>query len=366
MRTLRAIYHIPIRAASPEGTLSAVGERLSDVSCFDFDAVLLSSFDSRAGSMRELVSLCARLRALGLSVLLDIASLYSGVGTPAPVIDAVVRQGVADGLVLTHREWQLPDVRETVRLCCKENADLLFFVSDTYAMEGERPDAAARRGFTPTALLSAEDADTAWAAELAAVGRTRHRLLTPLISPREAMPDAGGDLALLLAWLLPGMPAVGAAMLHPLLGESTPTDAGRHAERRRTQLLLRLGALRRTYPSLALTQGALHSRCEGGVLTFARRVSDGVLTVCACLTPAEGEITDRTVLTTPPLLSTGLYRREGRTYLSGYGFAVCFTKKTVRPPAETNSEAATETPEPTEENAENANEYIQNEPITGE
>ena len=341
MRALQSVCRIPIRSFSPSGSFSAVAERLSGVLEGGFDGVLLTSFDGRAGSVKELSTLCGRLHALGLCVLLDIACLYNGVGSPSPVMEAAIKQGLADGFVLTDAEWCRQDVRDTVAVMNKASAALWFGLWDAPPIEGTRPDGVARRGFSPYALLTAPDADRAWADMVECVGRGRTGLLTDAVRPvDEAAVRERDDAALVLSWLLPGVPFLDGARLAATVCVEQPTDAQRHAMRRHRELLSRLQALRRAYPSLALSQGALRATCEGGTLSFSRRVSEGTLYVVCRLCEGEGAVSERCFQSTPPCLTSGLYRKGNTLYLASYGYAICFVKKVERPPRAAVSETA--------------------------
>lgn len=341
MRALQSVCRIPIRSFSPSGSFSAVTERLSGVLEGGFDGVLLTSFDGRAGSVKELSTLCGRLHALGLCVLLDIACLYNGVGSPSPVMEAAIKQGLADGFVLTDAEWCRQDVRDTVTAMQKANASLWFGLWDTPPTEGTRPDGVARRGFSPYTLLHAADADAAWTAATETVGRGRGPLLTDAVrfADEAVALCERDDAALVLSWLLPGVPFLADAWM-PSARVGRPTDAERYAARRHGELLSRLQALRKTYPSLALSQGVLRATCEDGTLTFSRRVSDGTLYVVCRLCEGEGAVSERCFQSTPPCLTSGLYRKGNALYLASYGYAICFVKKVERPPRAAVSETA--------------------------
>jgi len=366
VRALQSVFRMPIRSFSPSGSFRDAAERLSDVLAGGFDGVLLTAFDGRAGSIGELTALCQHLHALGLCVLLDIACLYNGIGSPSPVIEAAVKQGLADGFLMTGEEWCRQDVRDTVTAMQKANASLWFGLWDTPPTEGARPDGVARRGFSPYALLHAADADAAWTAATETVGRGRGPLLTDAVrfADEAVALCERDDAALVLSWLLPGVPFLADAW-KPSARVGRPTDAERYAARRHGELLSRLQALHKTYPSLALSQGVLRATCEDGTLTFSRRVSDGTLYVVCRLCEGEGTVNERCFQSTPPCLTSGLYRKEGRLYLTDYGYAVCFVKKAEKPPRAVAADAESDRMETQNEN-DIANNTFQNDGVLKE
>lgn len=328
MRTLRSIYHLFVKSYTDEGTFCAAAERLAGLCALGFDAVAISAFDDTCGSSQQLLSLVARAHALGLCVVLDLACLYGGVTSPASFIEMAVRQSLADGFLLGAQDLRFDDVLPTIGRLHKERDDLWFGLCDRAPIEGERPDGIARLGFEPSAILTAAQPADELSRQLARVAKTRMPLVTPVpYRPEQTLKDhAAGDAALLLAYLLPGVPHL-AAGCESASHATRPTDAQAFADRRRYALLTTLCRLRSAYATLSSTHPAARIDLQDGTLILSRRTDAGTLYLYLRVGTEAGCVSDRPLAAARPLLSSGLYRRGGLPCLSPYGYALCFVEK---------------------------------------
>ncbi len=323
MRELTAICQVSVKSFTDEGSFDAAAQRLGALCALGFDGVALRAFDDSCGSSRQLLSLVARARDLGLCVVLDLACLTGGVQSPAAFIDMAVRQGLSDGFLLTEADLRFEDVLPTITRLQKERSDL-YFSLDAPPQAGARPDGIARCGYRPD-RLSDDDASvsTAWQS----LGKYRQALTTPLAAVQEtdARAHLRMDAALLLAYMLPGVPHIDAGC-ECAVHSTRPTDADAFAARRRTELLRTLARLRRTCPALASPKTSTRMDTKDGTLTLLRRTCEGTWQLYLRMDASEGTAFDRAP-STRPLLSFGLIRRADSFGLVPYGYALYFVPK---------------------------------------